>query len=174
MGHVERNDSLKRRYGVAVRRYDFAIKCLISRKVPASVIDLGCGMGYGCHLMRKAGFDVMGIDNSQEAIDYAKETYPGNYEVRDLEKMDKEFSKNYQVAVCLEVLCHLKDPQKFIDNLDVKDLIISAPIDPNQNDGYPWRLHNLSEEQFKGMLKDWKIIDEVLEKRYLTIYAIKI
>lgn len=177
MTHEERNDALKRNNKVAIQRYKFAIKCLKGEK--RKIVDLGCGMGYGSHMLYLEGHNVLGIDNSEEAIGYARK----NYERR---KFGCEFFKgdlnidsyinlnNNEVVVCIETLCHLKDPQKFINSLVVKDLIISAPIDPDPNDGYPWRLHNFSEEQFKGLFNDWVIIKEFRQRKYLTLYLRKI
>lgn len=175
MAHEEQNDALKNHNKVARQRYEFAIKCLGDGPGdrPKVIADLGCGMGYGSHLLRLPGHEVTGIDSSIDAIDYANEMYPGYYELENLETYNIS-GLMCDVIVCIETLCHLKEPQKFIDQLDVKELIISAPIDPDPNDGYKYRLHNLSEKQFKDMLKDWKIIDEFRQQKYLTIYAKKI
>lgn len=37
------------------------------------VVDLGCGSGYGTYLLKKSGYDVSGIDLSEEMIRLAKE-----------------------------------------------------------------------------------------------------
>lgn len=168
----ERNDALKINNKIAVQRYNFVVKCLGNRK--RNIIDYGCGMGYGSYLLRQAGYKVIGVDNSKEAIDYAKENYPGKYLICDIE--DKKLY-NFQIGVCLEVLCHLKDPWEFVNNLLVEEFIVSAPIDPNPNDGYFYRLHNLSKEQFRNMFDDkkWKICDEFNQNnKYLTLYLKKI
>lgn len=168
----EQNDALKRKNKVALERYQFAISCI--GEPVRTVLDIGCGFGYGSHLMRKAGHVVMGIDNSSEAIEYAEEHYPGAYFVKDIEG-DKSFYSGFDFAVCLETLCHLVDPIAFLNSIPVPELIVSAPIDPDPNDGYFYRLHNLSEEQFKNMLADtgWAPIKEFRQKRYLVIHANK-
>ena len=168
MPHEEQNDALKQNNKIAIERYKFAIKCLGNEK--KVVADVACGMGYGSHLLRQAGHDVIGIDKSDEAIDYARVNYPGNYFVWDIEM---KCSFNVDVIVCLETLCHIQDPQKFIDELEVKELIVSAPINPNPNDGYKYRLHNLSEAQFRDILKEWEILSEFRQKKYLTLYCKK-
>lgn len=72
-------------------------------------------------------------------------------------------------------MCHLKDPKSFIDNkIKAKELIISAPINPNPNDGYTYRLHNLSEQQFKDLFKDWCIIKEYRQRGYLILFLRKL
>ncbi len=168
MPHVERNDALKEKNSKALQRYQFAIECLGKGK---EIVDYGCGLGYGCHMLREAGNNVVGFDKSEEAIAYANKKYPGTYSVMDIEEQK---IYGFEIGVCLEVLCHLKNPQKFIDNLEVKELVISAPISPNPLDGYVYRLHNLSELQFKNMFKNWKIIKEFRQKRYLVLYVKKI
>ena len=162
----EQNDALKRRIKVAVNRYQFAVDCLGTGK---RIIDLASGMGYGSYLLSMAGNSVVGVDRSIKAVEYAKIHYPGEYIVDDLETME---IGEFDAGVCMEALCHLVNPQKFKDKLNFKELVISSPIDPG-NDGYYYRLHNLSEDSFKGMFKGWKIIKEFKQKKYLTLYCKK-
>jgi SAM-dependent methyltransferase len=168
MRHEQCNDALLRNNRIAVARYKFAIECLGSGK---KIVDLACGMGYGSHLLRAAGNEVVGFDYLAEAIDYAREHYPGKYAVVNLE--EEIIRDDFDAGVCLEVICHLHDPQKFIDNLKMKELVISAPIDPDPKDGYFYRLHHLSEDQFKNMFKDWNIVKEFRQKKYLALHLIK-
>jgi len=166
--HVERNDALKINNKIAVERYKFAIQCLDDLMI---IADLGCGMGYGTYLLKNVGHVVCGYDNSKEAIEYATKNYSGLYNVVDIEKHK---IRGFDAIVCLETLCHLKDPKAFVDSLDKEsEVIISAPIDPDPNDGYKFRRHNMSEKQFKGLFKGWKIIKEFRQKNYLTIYIKK-
>lgn len=167
MPHEERNDALARGNKIAIQRYKFAIRCLGKSKL---VLDIGCGMGYGCQMLRDAGHKVTGVDYSKEAIDYAIENYPGNYLVMDATEVNGD---GFDAVVCLETLCHLKEPQRLIDGLRVREGVFSAPVDPSPNDGYFYRLHNLSEQQFKDMFCGWKIIKELRQKNYLIIHAIK-
>lgn len=168
MRHEERNDALLRGNKLALNRYIFAIKCLGSQI--KRIVDCGCGMGYGTKMMETSGHYVIGVDYSKEAIDYSSENYGGNFQVLDLEN-DK--LPESDVVVCLECLCHLKDPKGFIDKIKAKEIVVSSPINPNPNDGYPWRKHNLKEREFKDLLKGWTIINELKQKGYLTIYAKK-
>lgn len=38
-----------------------------------SIIDIGCGDGYGSHVLKRSGFDVVGVDLSEEMITRANE-----------------------------------------------------------------------------------------------------
>lgn len=40
---------------------------------PGNVIDIGCGDGYGTHLLKENGYRVLGVDLSKEMIDWARE-----------------------------------------------------------------------------------------------------
>ena len=168
MPHEEQNDALKRNNKIAIERYKFAIECFKEHK--KVIADLGCGMGYGTQLLKDAGHIVEGFDNNEDAIEYARKNYPGVYNIEDLE--EKPFY-NFDAGVCLEALCHLKDPKKFIDNNNIKEMVVSAPIDPNPDDGYFYRLHNFSEKQFKNLFKDWEIVNEKWQgnkQKYLIIH----
>lgn len=165
----EQNDALQRKNKIALERYRFAIECLGT--YPKKVVDLGCGMGYGAHMLREAGHTVVGIDKSKEAIAYAKKNYPGRYMVGDLENAMVD---GFDAGVCLEMLCHMEEPEKFIYRIGMKELVVSAPIDPNPDDGYFYRLHNLSETEFKNMFIGYKIVRELRQKKYLALHLIKI
>jgi len=170
MRHEEQNDALVRKNRIALERYKFAIDCLKNRI--RYIIDSGCGMGYGVNLLKREGHHVLGVDHSKQALSYARNNYNSFYCQWNLETIN--LPKDFDTVVCLEVLCHLKEPQKFIDRIENKELIISAPIDPSPNDGYIYRLHNLSEVDFRNLLKNWRIIKEFRQKNYLTIYCEKL
>jgi len=166
----EQNDALKAENRIALKRYEFAIKCL-DRRTNKKIVDIGCGMGYGCQMLRDAGYkNVVGIDDNNTALLYANENYPGTYINRNIE--DTEIL-GYDIGICLEVLCHLHKPGKFLDSLELEELIISAAIDPDPNDGYFYRIHNLSEKHFMGLLQKggWLISDVLDQKKYMTIHA---
>lgn len=169
MAHEEQNDALSKQNKIALERYYFAIKCLDDKR--KRVADIACGMGYGTYLLKKAGHKVVGFDKSIEAIKYAEKTYPANYILLNVENFK---APSFDVVVCLETLCHLQEPKKFINNLLAKELIISAPIDPDPNDGYHYRFHNLSENEFKKMFDDWQTVEELRQKKYLTLHLKKI
>lgn len=170
----ERNDWLKRGANIPKSRYEWAALMLGRNKL---IGDLGCGMGGGSKILRDAQNRVIGVDNSPEAVEYAKFEYKGDYLVGDMDKDDFNIF-NFDAVVCLEALCHIVDPARFLHKLNVPEIVVSAPIDPNPNDGYHFRKHHLSEEKFKKMLYKWEIVDELWQKvgpgeNYLVIYAKK-
>lgn len=52
-------------------RYEFAIKYVCDKKV----LDIGCGAGYGVDLLSSKASEAIGVDISEEAINYAKQRY---------------------------------------------------------------------------------------------------
>lgn len=57
-----------------INRYRLAAQAV---KVGSCVVDVCCGTGYGTDILRRAGArDAIGIDLSEEAIEFAAETYP--------------------------------------------------------------------------------------------------
>jgi len=59
-----------------------------------SVLDIGCGTGKIDNLLMKKGFEVLGLDSSNEMIEYARENYPGIiFKHMDAEnfKLDRKF-----------------------------------------------------------------------------------
>ena len=168
---MERNDAIKQNNNIAIQRYQFAADCIGGTR---NVLEIGCGLGYGSSILKGLFNTVTGIDKSTEAIEYAKANYPmAEYKVVDVENDEFDYFA-FDVAIFFETLCHLKNPQKFIDKIKTKELVISAPRDRNPNDGYKWRLHNLSEQQFRDMLKDWDILRELNQKdKYLVLYCKK-
>src|ERR1051326_2297116 len=54
-----------------VHRYRFATKFAAG----ARVLDVGCGSGYGAAILSETAADVLGIDQSLEAIIYCKQMF---------------------------------------------------------------------------------------------------
>jgi SAM-dependent methyltransferase len=165
----ERNDALKNRMFYPIERYNFACK----KFKDMNIADAGCGMGYGVKLLTDLKNRVLGIDISGEAVEYAISEYKVLAIRSDIQEFDYF---GFEGVVCLEALCHLKEPERFLDRIKDKVIVISAPIDPNPNDGYIYRITNLNEEKFKELLSNWHIIDELRQNDngqiYLTVYGV--
>lgn len=62
-------------YRLHAARYHFAAAEVVGK----SVLDVACGAGYGARILADAGaLAVVGVDNSAQAIEYAKARYPGD------------------------------------------------------------------------------------------------
>lgn len=88
-----------------------------------AVVDIGCGSGYGCEILKKYGAaDVYGADISKHAIQFAKSKFRGyaKFSVQSITNLKKYLDGFFDVAVSSEVLEHIKEygvEQKAIDEL---------------------------------------------------------
>jgi 2-polyprenyl-3-methyl-5-hydroxy-6-metoxy-1,4-benzoquinol methylase len=72
---AERGDYLQSRRRIAIlhrQRYEYA-----TMKIRGKCLDVGCGLGYGCSIIKRKHQDIIGIDVSWRAILYAKSRYKG-------------------------------------------------------------------------------------------------
>lgn len=102
---------------------------------PISILDVGCGEGFTLKKLqeKKIGKKNEGIDYSTDAIKIGKKLYPGltlsRGDIYNLKYADNSFD----VIICTEVLEHLDDPKKAIQEMKrvaSKHLIVSVPNEP--------------------------------------------
>tara|TARA_B100001989_G_scaffold251206_1_gene229895 strand:+ start:2900 stop:3589 length:690 start_codon:yes stop_codon:yes gene_type:complete len=86
-----------------------------------TVIDVGCGGGLLCENIAEHSKEVKGIDMSNEAIEIAKthqtlKNLKIDYEEISLESLLKKSKKKYDVLTCMELVEHVPDPEKLIED----------------------------------------------------------
>lgn len=107
------------------------------------LLDYGCGYGFYSLKFAELGFKVFAVDN-----DYKKTTHVRNMAIKeaisnievdnvDLE-IDSQFTKKFDIILCIEVLEHVKEYKKLLNNLDnilisPGLLIISVPTKSSEN-----------------------------------------
>ena len=90
---------------------------------------VGCGYGFEVEFLIKKGWKITGFDISPDAVETCKQRYEGKFFVHDVEK---PIEGKYDLIVASEVLEHLPNPGKAIENmnsclLDSGYLIASTP-----------------------------------------------
>lgn len=78
---------------------------------PLSILDAGCGRGVFTAALRQCGHHVLGLDSSPNAIEYAKETFGGEFEIADLASFNSE--RFFDVVICIDVLFHLVEDEQW-------------------------------------------------------------
>jgi SAM-dependent methyltransferase len=112
-----------------VARYEFAANQV---RKHARVIDLACGIGYGCAVLADAGHTVVGIDRSAAATDYGRAHF-GRRKVAlrtgDVMDVAGYETDSFDVATCFETIEHLADPLPMLQALHrvAPRLIASVP-----------------------------------------------
>lgn len=149
-----------------------------------TVLDLGCGCGYGSFELAKSGAtSVVGMDNSVEAIAYARTRYSHpsvNFIVADA--LSIPFSdKHFDVVVCLEVLEHLAKQDALISEirrvLNEKGILIISTPNPNrpsqleERKPNPFHIRELEISEFKTLLsRHFKNVQIINQARQSAIW----
>ncbi|MBI4552046.1 MAG: class I SAM-dependent methyltransferase [Candidatus Latescibacteria bacterium] len=108
-------------------RYRYA-----SRRCGQTVLDVGCGVGYGSRMVFETGRRVVGVDVSMDALRYATVRYPGPGYVRASGECLPFPARSFDSVIAFEVIEHLDRHEGLLDELDrvLKpggDLFISTP-----------------------------------------------
>lgn len=135
------------------------------------ILDVGCGPGQFAQLAIKENKNyILGIDFSKEAIKMAKKRNP-NYQNRfilgNAVKDKTLYDIDYDVAILCEVLEHVNEDLKIIDNIRKnKRLIISLP-------SYNAKGHVRYFDNEKSIIDRYKnliVIDSICKTKIYDIY----
>ena len=115
------------------------LDALLAEKLPPvgsgmRLLDVGCGTGYQLRDLRKRGFDVAGIDGSEDMLRHAREINPGiDLRCGDVDSLPWE-DASFELVVCVEVHRYLPDPLPCLSEIrrvlrpDGIALITAAPL----------------------------------------------
>lgn len=143
------------------------------------VLDVGMGVGYGMNLLSIKAKEVCAVDVDKKAVEYCTKNVLGkNPKVKELKLYDGyklPYKDNYfDVVTCVDVVEHVEDYDKFIDELlrVAKRAVVFGT--PNRRpeytnpDGTPtnyWHLREWSFEEFDEIAKshvkkvEWTFLD---------------
>ena len=127
--HTTKNLFLK----LLLKRFTYDIIKEIERFGPIkNLADAGCGEGFTTDRVKRAlqHLNVDAYDIQPEYINYAKTHFP-NISFNNL--AFEKTKKRYDLVLCLEVLEHLPNPEKFLQVLadhTIKGVIVSVPREP--------------------------------------------
>lgn len=163
-------------------RYNYA-RSFVEDK---TVLDIGCGYGYGAYVLSKKAKYVLGIDISENAIEYARKNYfRENIEFSVLSALEcNKLNKTFDIITIFEVFEHLSEKEQVMLLRNLKqvchkntEIFISTP-----NKKYslverglainPHHKHELFYEDFIKMLKEhgYSIIEIIGEMYYIFSY----
>lgn len=142
-------------YQEHVARYAFAAQFAPG----GSVLDVGCGVGYGSQLLAKAGAaGVFAFDVSAEAVEHARMHYfhPAvTFAVQDASAFEQ--AGGYDLATCFELIEHIAQQEQVLDGIKsaLKPggiLAISTPR-PLDDIRTHFHVHEMTFEELHGLLK---------------------
>lgn len=145
-----------------VARYAFAARMAGGRRV----LDAGCGSGYGAAKLAAGAREVLGIDISQEAVDYAREHYQApnlRFERADCLGIPAA-DGSFDLVAAFEIIEHLSDWRAFLAEVrrvlaPAGEFIVSTPnrlyyaearagLGPN-----PFHVHEFDYQEFRSELE---------------------
>jgi 2-polyprenyl-3-methyl-5-hydroxy-6-metoxy-1,4-benzoquinol methylase len=89
----------------------------IDDKQNAQILEVGCGMGYLTYALNTAGYNVTGLDISQEAVNEANRSFGEHYIAADIYKYAPNNTAKYDIVVLTEVIEHIETPTEFLQQL---------------------------------------------------------
>lgn len=123
-----------------------------------TVLDIGCGEGYGAYFLASFAKQVVGVDYDKSIIDYARNKYKkDNLEFRQLDVTDLNYFQDKFDAICsLQVIEHTQNAKIFLEavnNLLNEDSIFICST-PNKLDASPGSDIPLNKFHVKEYLSD--------------------
>ncbi len=138
-----------------------------------TVIDVACGSGFGTFLLslvasRTFGMDIADHEGKWEALTKAS---PNSivFGVMDFEKEPVDITAD--LAVSIETIEHLANPEFFLCNLKAKSLFFTIPCYGNKN---PFHKIEYSEQSAAALVKKYfPMLTYRMEKGHMIGLAIK-
>lgn len=150
-------------YAEHITRYK-ATQQLVDKKI---VLDIASGSGYGTKILAEKASKVFGVDVDTKSVAYSKSKFPADnieYLVGDGINIPLNDS-SIDIVVSFETIEHIENYTKFISEVIrvLKPdglLIISTPNDIEFAEGNHFHVHEFTEKELTGLLKEhFKYID---------------
>ena len=138
-----------------------------------TVLDFGCGSGYGTEMLSKNAAKVTGVDISKEAVDYAKNNY--NSDNLDFKTIAELTDEKFDVITSFQVIEHVPNDVEYIKTLKKflnpgGHLLISTPDKTHRLFNHiqkPWNIFHLKEYTSKSL-------ENLLKKHFPKVEMLKI
>jgi len=154
-------DGLEELYTEHMSRYLLASALSEGKRV----LDVGCGCGYGTHLLARAGAaEVLGVDISPEAVDFAGGRYSReglSYRVMDARRLDLECC--FDLVTCFELIEHVAQDEVVVRSIsgllaEGGICLISTPnaetyVAGGEGGSNPYHCREYSSDEFEALLK---------------------
>ena len=154
-------EGLEDLYTEHVSRYMLAAALARSKRV----LDVGCGCGYGTHLLALAGSaEALGIDISPEAVGFARSRYAReglDYRTMDARKID--LAGSFGLITCFELIEHVREDSDVVKSLarataDDGVCLISTPnadtyVAGGEGGDNPFHCREYRRDEFEDLLR---------------------
>lgn len=95
----------------------FDIYEVLSNRVDGTVADIGCGTGFGTHLLMKNADSVHGFDVDEEAVSFARKVFPFDNIKFNLGNITEGIDGTYNCVTLIDVIEHIQDDVLAVKNV---------------------------------------------------------
>lgn len=99
-----------------ISQEDHRIRFFRRFKKRGLVVDIGCGMGYFLYAARQAGYEVTGVDISDHAASYVRDTLGIPMRTGHIDAVDVP-EGSVDVATMWHFLEHTDDPRRYVEKV---------------------------------------------------------
>jgi SAM-dependent methyltransferase len=121
-----------------------ALQDRVNDRQNTKILEIGCGMGYLTYSLIRDGYNVTGLDISQEAVAEATRSYGNHFICADIFEYAGQHMGEYSVIIMSEVIEHIEAPVDFLDQA-IKllktdgELIVTTPNKTIYPERIVWR-----------------------------------
>jgi 2-polyprenyl-3-methyl-5-hydroxy-6-metoxy-1,4-benzoquinol methylase len=141
-------------------RYQYALSLARNK----TVLDFGCGTGYGTSILADAAQAVIGVDIDESALQWARETHrKPSIEFRKNSDFGSSLpSQHFDLITCFEMIEHVTAEHQqliidsFVKALKPEGLLLISTPNPDITALYgdnPYHLCELTRDEFEALLK---------------------
>lgn len=118
-----------------VKRFNDTLVSTLKTLNPTTILDAGCGEGFTLNRLyeESVGKTLEGVDFSKEAIQLGKKHFPFlKLKEGNIYKLPYK-TNEFDIVLCTEVLEHLEDPEKAVEEVlraSKKHVVFSVPNEP--------------------------------------------
>ena len=148
---------------VVYEHHKYAYEETLQYVADKMVLDVGCGTGYGVKICSETAKYVVGMDYNISAIKYCNDNFAlGNNSFLNSNALLLPFrTQSFDIAITFQVIEHISDSKKFIDELKrvVKPsglIIISTPNVADSvkgNIGNPFHINEMGYDDLADLLR---------------------
>lgn len=95
-----------------------AIKQVLQLDKKAKILEVGSGLGYFTYSLKKDGYNIQGLDISQEAVNEANLKYGNLYICDYLHHFAELNIESYDLVIMTEVIEHFNEPKEFVVSIN--------------------------------------------------------
>ena len=161
-----------------VKTFDKRLKSIETFVSPGKLLDIGCATGFFMHSAKMRGWKVEGVEISEYAASYAKESFGFKIYVGDVLQIDLP-ANTYDLITLWDVIEHLTNPLEVLRvlkrALKKNGLLVFSTPDveslPARLTKHKWIGYKLSDEHLTYFSK--KTVALLLEKAGFTLVSSK-